>query len=252
MGKFKRLIWDIETSPNIGYFWRPGYNIRLSAENILKERAIICICYGWEDDPWVHSMAWNNGNDKPMLKEFVKIANEADELVAHNGDRFDLPWFQGRCVKHGFDPLPEYKTVDTLRIARKRFNFNSNRLDYLGKFLLGEGKIHTEFDLWKTVCDGDKKSLDYMVKYCMQDVVLLEKVWKILKPYHKPKTHAGVFNNLARWTCPHDGSKDVITSKTRSTAAGMVRFQMQCKNCGYYFTIPQNVHRAYQEATGNE
>ena len=34
MNKVKRLIWDIETSPNLGYFWRSGYKIRIDPENI--------------------------------------------------------------------------------------------------------------------------------------------------------------------------------------------------------------------------
>jgi hypothetical protein len=41
----KRLFFDIETSPNIGYFWRAGYKLNIGHENIIEERKIICISY---------------------------------------------------------------------------------------------------------------------------------------------------------------------------------------------------------------
>ena len=90
-----RLFWDIETSPNIGFFWRPGYKVSLTHDNIIKERAIICICYKWEKEKKVHSLVWDKGCDKQICKEFMEVMEMADEMVAHNGDRFDLKWFRG-------------------------------------------------------------------------------------------------------------------------------------------------------------
>ena len=43
MHNIKRLFFDIETSPNIGYFWRAGYKLNIGADNIIEERKIICI-----------------------------------------------------------------------------------------------------------------------------------------------------------------------------------------------------------------
>ena len=96
----KRLFFDIETSPCIGYFWRPGYKVNLSYDNILEENKIICICYKWQHEDEVNSLTWDSKqNDKKMLQKFIKVANKADELVGHNGDRFDLKWVKTRCLK---------------------------------------------------------------------------------------------------------------------------------------------------------
>ena len=208
--KKKVLIWDIETSPNIGFFWRPGYKVTLTHDNILKERAIICICWKWAGERKVHHLTWDkNQCDKKMVKEFLKVAKEADELVAHNGDHFDMKWFNTRVLFHELGPVPQWKTVDTLKIARKYFNFNSNRLDYLGKFLFGEGKISTSFNLWYDICINNcPTAMDKMVKYCKQDVRLLEKVWKELEPYSTVKSHVGVANGLPKWTCPFQEDQD--------------------------------------------
>jgi len=249
MGDIKRLFWDIETSPNIMFSWRAGYKINLTHDNIINERAIICICYKWEGDEEVHSVQWDKGDDRELVKKFSLVAEEADEMVAHNGNKFDLKWFNTRNLIHNLPPIPQYKTVDTLTIARKHFYLNSNRLDYLGKILLKEGKISTGFDLWKRIClHNEPSAMEEMVRYCKKDVELLERIWRKLAPYDMPKTHAGVFAGLDRWTCPHCASENVKVSKTRPTPKGIVQKQMQCNDCNRYYTIANKVYRDYAAA----
>jgi len=244
----KRLIWDLETSPNVGLFWQPGYKVSLSYENIIQERAIICVCYKWEGDKQVHHLEWDAGDDKALCEAFLEVAVQADELIAHNGDNYDVKFLNGRCIFHGLNPSPIWKTVDTLAIARKRFKFNSNRLDYLGQLLIGEGKIKTEYGLWKDILlHNCPRAMKSMVKYCKQDVVLLEKIWQKMAPYHNPKTHAGVMAYLDKWTCPHDASQNVKHSKRAVTAAGTVRHEMKCNECGRYYSISEKAHREYVE-----
>ena len=253
MKKIRRLFWDIETSPDICFSWRTGYKITIDHDNILKERAIICICYKWEGEKEVGSLQWDRGDDRELLETFSIIANSADELVAHNGDKFDIKWFNARHVFHSLEPIPIYKTVDTLKMARSRFYFNSNRLDYLGKFLLGEGKIKTDFDLWKKVVrDNDPVAMNDMVRYCKKDVVLLERVWERLAPYCKPTTHSGALTGNGRWSCPHCGGTNVIKSKTTRTRMGMKQHQMYCKDCIRYYTVSNLVFNQYLEARYGE
>ena len=234
--KRKRLYFDIETSPNIGLFWSAGYKQNIDYNNIIKERAIICICYKWEDDKKVDSLTWDKDqDDKLLLKEFIKIANEADELVGHNGDKFDLAWIRTRCLFHQLDMFPNYITIDTLKIARSKFRFNSNRLDYIAKFLGLGHKIKTDFKLWKNiVLNKDAKALDYMVKYCKMDVVLLEQVHKKLSVHIAPKTHYGVIFGQHRGSCPECGSDQLVISKRRTSASGVKKIQYQCKVCNKY------------------
>lgn len=244
----KRLVWDIETSPNIVLAFRTGYDLVVNHDAIIHERKIICIGYKWEDDPVVHVLRWDeNQDDKAMLQKFLKIANEADELIHHFGDRFDLPWFRTRCLFHGLQPLPLYKTIDTKMWASKYFYFNSNKLDYISKFFGSKGKDKMEFDDWKQiVMKNCKKSLKKMCDYCGEDVVELEKVYKKLRFCVKPKTHAGVQAGLDKWTCPRDGSTNVHLSKKRVSSAGTKTYQMQCQDCGGYFQINATAYAQYQ------
>jgi DNA polymerase elongation subunit (family B) len=226
-------------------------------ENIIDERAIICICWRWEGQKKVHSLNWDDGDDRQMLEEFQPILLLADEVVAHNGDNFDIRWFNGRHLLHGLEPIPIAKTVDTLKIAKRRFYLNSYRLDYLAKKLLSRGKIHTGFDLWKDCIERTQpdpeireRSVRKMVRYCKRDVAILEEVWKQVSAYDPPASHAAVAlsgNLRDRWKCPHCGAGDVVTNKTRATAKGMVQHQMKCKECHRYYTIANAVHRYYRE-----
>jgi uncharacterized protein YprB with RNaseH-like and TPR domain len=242
MGKIKRLFFDIETSPNIGLFWTAGYKLNIGHDNIIKERAIICICYKWAGEKEVHSLTWDNKqNDKSLLEKFVKIANEADELVGHNGDKYDLAWVRTRCLYHDISLFPSYTTIDTLKYARSKFKFNSNKLDYIAQFLGLGAKISTGFNLWKDiVLNSDKKAMEQMVTYCKGDVVLLEKVYNKLAPHFPEKTHT----SEDKADCPTCGSNKWSFSKRRMSAAGTTRVQMQCKKCGRYHTVSEKTYES--------
>jgi uncharacterized protein YprB with RNaseH-like and TPR domain len=244
MAKIKRLFFDIETSPNVGFFWTAGYKQNISHDNIIKERAIICICYKWAGEDKIYSLTWDkNQNDKKLLETFIKIANEADELVGHNGDRFDLPWIRTRCLLHKIPVFPNYVTIDTLKHARSKFRFNSNKLDYIAKFLGLGGKIHTSYELWKNiVLNKDSKALQEMVTYCEQDVNLLEKVYNALSPYILAKTHYGIISGGEAHSCPECGNDKMVLSKKRTSALGTVRVQLQCKKCHKYHTISETTY----------
>lgn len=243
----RRLFWDIETSPNVVLAFRAGYDVTINHDSIVEERKVICIGYKWEGERKVTVLRWDkNQCDKSMLTKFIAVANEADELVAHFGDRFDMPWFRTRCLLHGLEPLPAYKTIDTKAWASKYFYFNSNKLDYLSTVLGHGGKLHTEFSLWKNILMKNcQKSLDYMCRYCGVDVLKLEKVYHDLKFCVRPKTHAGVAAGLANWTCPRDGSKNIKHSKLRVNSNGSKVHQMQCQDCGGYYPISESAYESY-------
>ena len=247
--KRRRLFFDIETSPNVVYTWKAGYKISIPYDSIIKERAIICVSWKWEGEKEVHSLTWDKKqNDKKLLTEFVKVLAEADEIIAHNGDFFDMRWLRGRCVFHGIEMNPYYTTTDTLKLARYAFYFNSNRLDYLAKFLgVGSKTPHAGFQLWVDVMDKKQEALDMMVEYCENDVVILEKVYQKIKNYTNPRTNHAHLRGVEKFACPDCGTHRVYLNKTRTTASGIVKREMKCKNakCGRNYTISDRAYVQY-------
>ena len=209
INKAKIMVFDLETSPNVGYFWQSGFKLNIGPENIIHERQVICISWKWLDEKKVHLLSWDfkksGDKDKAMLKAFSKEYAKADMVIAHNGDNFDVKWLKARIMYHGLEPLSEVNQCDTLKIARANFKLNSNKLDYIAKFIGIEGKAPMSFGDWKEVMKGSKKALAKMGKYCKQDVLVLEKVYKKLQPYAKGHGIAqGV--NQDNTICPSCGS----------------------------------------------
>lgn len=243
----KRLFWDLETSPNVVLAFRAGYDVVINHDAIVKERKIICVGYKWEDEKDAHVIRWDrNQDDKILLKKFLAIANGADEMVAHFGDRFDIPWFRTRCLIHDLDPLPPYKTIDTKQWASKNFYFNSAKLDYLADVLGYGRKTKMEFGDWKKiVMEKDQAALDKMCSYCARDVKLLEKVYKRFAPNVKVKSHVGVLAGQDKASCSHCGNPAVVRSKIRVTSNGTVQHQMRCNSCRSYSTISDSAYKAF-------
>ena len=231
----KRLYFDIETSPCTGWFWRPGYNLNLDYNNIIENAKIICICYKLAGKDRIYHLTWDaKKNDKQMLKDFIKVLNSADEIVGHNSDKFDIKWIRTRCLFHGISMMPDYTSIDTLKLARSGFNFPTNRLDSIGRYTKVGKKIKTTGELWyDVVFKNNKRALSDMVRYCKQDVTLLEDVHKVIEPYTKPKTR--ITEHVDE--CARCGSDSLQVKSYKISAAGDKKVQLQCQSCGCYQTI---------------
>lgn len=230
MSEPKILLFDIETAPMVVTswdLWRP----RLSHENIQQESSLISAAWKWLDEKRVDEVHVNPrrpNDDRQVVSRLHSVLEGAHILVGHNVDRFDLRKLNARAIKHGLPPLPRIQTIDTLKVARSVFAFNSNRLDYLGKFLCGTGKIPTTYGLWLKVMEGNRGALSAMVKYNKADVLLLEKVYKKLRPHIKNHPNLGVISGA--WCCPNCGSGD-IWSCGYNFSRITKRKRYQCKQC---------------------
>lgn len=174
----------------------------------------------------------------------MEVAMIADELVAHNGDNFDEKWIRTRCLIHGIDCPPKLNSYDTLKKARSHFRFNSNRLDYLGRLLFGEGKSPVGFQDWVDITMKDcETAMNKMVEYCKKDVELLENVFHKLQPYVEHNQHAGAATGYGRFSCPKCGNEKANYQKKRYTKTGILKHQLRCKekHCGSYFTVSNKV-----------
>jgi DNA polymerase elongation subunit (family B) len=184
----KVLFFDLEVSPNLVFSWGIGHKVSLNHENIVDERKIICVSWKFEGSNKVSSLEWKPNDDKDLVTKFAEIFNSADIVIGQNSDNFDIKWLRTRCLVHNVPLKVKVNSIDTLKMARQGFRFNTNRLDYMSKFIGNEGKKETSFGLWKDiVLYNDKKAMKTMVNYCENDIIILEQVYNKLKPYCKTK-----------------------------------------------------------------
>lgn len=241
--KAKRLFFDIETSYHTVRMWRVGKVGWVSPESIKEHKKIICISYKWQNEDTVHTLDWRMG-EKKMIKEFIKIMEQADEIVAHNGDRFDVKELRTRAIYHGVLMFPNYRTLDTLKKSRQYFNFASNKLDYIGQYLNVGGKLeHEGFDLWvKVVEKNDKDALKRMIEYCERDVILLEDTFFVLSPFINHNNNFAVLSGGHKWECPNCTSGSVEMFRTYTTAMGVVRREMKCNDCKKQYRVSNRTY----------
>lgn len=241
----KTLIYDIEVSPCLGWFWGTG-KTSIGAHQILRPGKIICISYRFTDWPEgkVEHLRWkpkrrNNRfsvpyTDKYLVKEFAKIAEEADIIVGHNGDNFDKKWINTRLAYYGFPTLEHVLTEDTLKQVRQQFRLPSFRLDFVCKYFNIPGKLSTVTGLWQKIVFEDKPEyLDEMVAYCDQDVLILDQLYKRIYPYVKHRINRGIYNGEIN-ICPRCGSKHRESKGHTYTTMGKFKSWL-CKNCGHRY-----------------
>jgi hypothetical protein len=231
--KLKVCFIDLETSPNLTYTWFGNYEVDVIEQ--VEEGYILSFAYKWLGDKTVRAYCLNDfkGNKKKLVEELWKVFDEADVIVAHNGNKFDIKWANRAFILYGLTPPSPFKSVDTLSVARSKFKFNSNRLNDLGKYLGLGVKVDTGgFGLWKKCMIGDKKAFKQMVKYNKQDVSLLEKVYLRFLPYINNHPKMSIDDTQ---TCPNCGSEHIIKRGTRPSGNNIVQ-RYVCLDCGKWAT----------------
>lgn len=237
MKKLKILLWDIETSHDIiaafGLFHKQG----IPTMNILQDWYMICGAWKWLGKKRVYATSILDDeetfrkditNDYIVVKNLHAVLSEADVIVHHYGDQFDIKKFNTRCAFYGLPPVKPPIQVDTYKMAKRAFAFTSNRLDYIDKFFGGPGKVATPPGLWLKVLQGNKSAIRGMVTYNKGDVDVLERVYLKLRPFVDTKINYSIYNGFV---CPTCGSSNLHSEGTKSTKTRVYR-QYQCQDCG--------------------
>jgi hypothetical protein len=237
----KIVLWDIETTHNLAAVFNLAHNDYINPENIVQERYIVCAAWktlgqkaisavATTDDPELYRQKPHS--DKFVVETLHTVLSDADVIVAHNGDQYDIKFTEGRMLYHGLPPLPPILKIDTLKEARNRFLLNSNKLDYLGNYLGVGRKKPTSSGLWLRVLQADPTAVMEMVKYNKQDVALLERVFLKLRPYMAQHTNRHLFGD--KTGCPRCGSLR-IQSRGKHRSITQVYQRFQCQDCGGWF-----------------
>lgn len=237
MNNPKVLLFDEETAPSLGWYfdlWKEG--------NIVATKIdwyMLSVAYKWLGERQVKAIALpdfkgykpGSENDEELIKALWKLFDEADILIAHNGDQFDIKKANARFAYYNLPPPSPYKTIDTKKVAKRYFNFTSNRLDDLGAYFgFGRKMVHTGFDLWKRCMAGDPAAWKMMVAYNKRDVILLEKIYLHLRPWitnHPTENFDGCSN------CP---SLNLSKQGIKRTRTGYKQ-QFKCADCGAWKSI---------------
>ena len=233
--KSKVLFLDIETSPNLAYVWGKWQQDVIAYK---EEWQILSYAYKWQGTAKISCTSqrtFGSISDKEVTLSLWKLLSQADIIIAHNGDAFDLKKANARFLFYNLPPSCQYTSVDTLKVARKYFKFNSNKLNDLCIHLgIGQKSKHQGFDLWLGCMAHKAKSWLTMEKYNKHDVYLLEKVYQRLLPWIERHPNVALISGNLKG-CNKCGSTKMFKDGFRYTAT--VKKQVwSCAKCGGHMT----------------
>lgn len=231
----KALFYDIESAPSLAFVWQAKTEY-INPDAFTHETFLLTWAAKWAGSDEIVAARLTSKeakaqDDTRIVQKLADLVRQADVIIAHNGDAFDLRKLNTRLAYHQLAPLGNVKTIDTLKLARSAFKFTSNRLDYLAKTLGVGAKLSTNFGLWKRAYRGDATALREMDTYCRMDVVVLEKVFDAIRPYVKSLPRLVDAGQYGQRVCPTCGSADLSEDGLHRTNANSYR-RFRCDRCG--------------------
>jgi DNA polymerase elongation subunit (family B) len=228
------LLLDIETAPNAAWVWGL-FDQNISASQVEASGYVLCWSAKWLGEKTLRfaRVGKNRAGEREMLAKIHALLDEADIVVHYNGRKFDIPTLNREFIKFGMAPPSPYKQVDLLQVAKRAFRFESNKLDYVSQALgIGQKVKHKGFELWIACMRGDAKAWAQMERYNRQDVALLERLYRRLRPWIEKHPNLGAHGEGL--CCPKCGSEKV--QKRGEQVAQLHRYtRYQCQVCGGWF-----------------
>lgn len=234
----KILTLDIETAPLKATVWGIWQqNVPLSRINT------DWYCLSWaakwygSDDVMYQDKrnSWDTEDDYELVKGMWKLLDEADMVITQNGKKFDIKRLNTRFLMHGMKPPSSFKHVDTLQEAKRWFNFTSNKLEYMTDKLCKVYKKlkHGNYsgnELWDACLKGDMKAWDEMEEYNIYDVLSLEELYTIMRPYMKLHPNLNLFYPDNKIRCNCGGEEFTHNGYHYTNLSKFDRFS--CNTCG--------------------
>lgn len=125
--------------------------------------------------------------DKRIVKCLVRDINKFDEIITYYGTKCDIPYIRTKALEYKLDfPFYGYiKHIDIFYWVKYKLKLHRNSLDSACRFFKIKEKNHVDMLIWRKAKFGDKKSLDYVLKHNIGDVIATEKVYHKLKNYSR-------------------------------------------------------------------
>jgi hypothetical protein len=185
-----------------------------------------------------------------MVAQLWELLDAADITIGYNHVSFDDKRMNVEFRRAGLPVPSPSKPVDLLKAVRARFGYPINKLQHVaGELGVGHKVPNTGWAMWKAcITDehtdgypylgpvpqggGDAKSWNLMRRYCKGDVLLTERVYRVLLDGGWIKNHPHVGLHGGRLDgCPTCGGNLHATNKTYNTASRVYDL-LRCVDCG--------------------
>jgi len=242
VNKPKIVHWDLETLPDAREIYKVIPSIGAWPGRTFKAELQTIMCFGYKIEGQAKAKSlnvWDYAddihNDAALVHMAYEILHDADEIVTHNGKRFDVKVMNTRLSKHGMPPLPKIHHVDTQVICKSHLSLYSNSLANVAKFYKLDDKMtfSNKWGMWERFAFGEDTPKDRhdMSEYCKMDVEVLQQIYHKTRPFHGNSTVNKNIVNPDEMVCPTCG-EDALVSNGWRISGGTAFQRMQCTACG--------------------
>lgn len=247
IGKNPKLLYlDIENTHISVDIWQTGKQY-VSADRIKQDWCILSWAAKWVCSSSMYSCVLRpqevkNRDDRRIVSELYKLLNEADIVIGHNADRFDLKRINWRFLVHGLRPPRPYRSVDTLKVARRVFGASGNSMDFLCHSLGLGDKLEMHQGDWDRCEAGDPAALRKMREYNEHDILVGESLYLKLRPWDRNHPNLGLYYETEMQVCKNCGSDDLDVDEMNPVMTGANAYECwTCVNCGANGRTPVSV-----------
>ena len=231
----KILLIDLETSPTLSYHFG-RFNVNISEAGVVQEQIILSAAWKWvggmSGSYMTSEKGVANGDDSAIAKVLNDLLDDADVVVAHNANGFDIKIANEAFLRHGLHQPTPYKVIDTLSVVKRHFRLPRNKMESVCKRLGLVRKIdNAGMSLWVGVMNGDVEARNEMLAYNIGDIDCLEAVFNNVKGWVTGINMAQYYDDgVVR--CTKCGS-DHLTPTGKMHRTSVSAFETyRCGNCG--------------------
>lgn len=208
-------------------------NRRIRPDQVVEWPRTICIAWRWYGQKKVEFHAeWDDAGRDAMLKAAWDAYDQADILVGHNLDGFDTKTLKAEWSMMGL-PMPRpFKSVDTLKIARREFRFESNQLGSLCERMGVPGKVdHYDPEVAREALAGNVAAQRRLRRYNIGDIEASEALFDAMRGWIP--NHPFIGTRGDEKVCNQCGSDDLTLDQSARYRAVVLDYALfRCGNCG--------------------
>jgi hypothetical protein len=234
----KILTLDIENAPMMSYHWG------LWQQNIGKPMRVegdrsymMSVAAKWLHSDEIFYYETRTEDDSELTAAILKLVDEADLIVGHNAQKFDMKKINAYAALNGLKPPSPYRVIDTMLIAKKHFSFERNTLDYLSNALCDNHKSShgkfTGFELWSECMKGNEEAWQEMKDYNIKDVLVTEELYLKLRPWTKSHPNVSIIADSLVPKCTACGSTSLKHDGYSLTNVSKFK-RYRCEACDSY------------------
>jgi uncharacterized protein YprB with RNaseH-like and TPR domain len=125
-------------------------------------------------------------SDERIMRNLCKDLRKFDRIITYYGKRFDMPFVRTRCELYEL-VFPVYKELihtDVYDVIKRKFQFTHNTLQIACRFFNIPAKGHSfQWFHWARAFQGNKESMDWILKHNIEDVECLKMLWDRVNKY---------------------------------------------------------------------